>query len=210
MRRSSALTLAFLALALSSALQPSSSAACEFALPDQLQIVENPGDQLPPSSPAVSLVKLKRGDEWNDDGGCRSATSCDGSAYIRLQVAANDETTPGSELGYLIESTDTRLDVSKAPLLSDPNGQIQILFKGSDDGDDDVRFHLQVFAVDKAGNISTQPTPLTVTDEGKACQIASNTPTGTLWCTALLLALVVRQRRNDRGRGRVRNTWTST
>jgi hypothetical protein len=195
MRKSSALTLAFFIFALAPALQPSSVAACEFALPNPLQIVADPSDQRPPSSPLVSLVKVKRGDEWNEGGGCGSASSCDGSAFIRLQVAANDDTTPTSELGYVIESTETRLDVSQAPVLSDASGQITILFKGSDDGSDDVRFHLQVFAVDKAGNISTQPTPLTVSDDGKACQIASKTPAGSLWCIALVLALVARQRR---------------
>ena len=147
----------------------------------------------------MSLVKIKRGDEWNEDGGCRSATSCDGSALIRLQVAANDDTTPASELGYLIESTGTRLDVPKAPLLSDSNGQIQILLQRA------TTMAATTSASSSRSSPSTrqatspsQPAPLTVTDEGKACQLASNAPTGTLWCTALLLALLVRRRRMQR------------
>ena len=198
MRSGIALTLAFLVPLLSVALQPALVAACSFDLPPTLEIVANPSDQTPPSSPAASVVKVKRGDEWSQGGGggCSNvASSCDGSAFVRLRVAANDDTSQANELGYVFETTSAGIDVPRAPVLADENGEIMLFFNGNDDGTEDVRFNLQVFSVDKAGNISTQPIPLTVTNEGSTCQIARTAPAGMLWCTVLALALAARQRR---------------
>ena len=184
--------------------------ACSLAAHEKLEIVTNPSDQLPPSSPTVTLLKVQRGDDGNDgDKGCGSqpVSSCHDIAFVLLQVAASDDTTLASELGYVIESTSAQLFFSKEPIRPFASGQIQIPIIGSDDGSDDVRFELEVFTVDKAGNVSTQPTPLTVSSEGSGCQIGNSVPIGTLWCIVLAapalspqaapspLGLVARQRR---------------
>lgn len=210
MRPSRLLSTAGITLGLILPSAPAIVAACELSLRPPLEIEANPSDLSPPSAPTVTLVKVQRGDDWGQDDGCFTnvGTSCDGVAYVLLHVEAQDDTSPLRDLGYLVETTSTRFDVSATPVRSDDRGEILVSFHGTDNGEADLRATLEITAVDKAGNISLKSTPLKVTNKGSGCRVARNTPTGLLWTLAMLLTLMLRQRRHN-GLSKRFRSWTS-
>jgi hypothetical protein len=176
-----------------------SAHACSIRKPESLQIVANPADTSAPNVPVVSVASLQRGVLHADDG-CGSGSGsdedvygCEGNLQLVLQVSASDDTTPVNELGYLIES-DEPISEAAGPLLADASGQLRLLLSIDDTGEDDLRRDLRVFAVDKAGNMSSAPALVSIRDEGKSkdkgCQIAGHAASGALW-SALLLAVLL-------------------
>lgn len=198
MRPSRLLTIAGIILGL---LLPSSRAlvhACSLHGTEQFEIVANPSDQLAPREPTVSLVKVQRGDDWTDDDGCgpQVHSSCDGLAFVLLEVDAQDDTSPSSELGYVIATQNKQLNIPAGPVRKDATGQLMLVFRDiSDDGTDDFEATLEISTVDKAGNVSLKSTPITVTNKGSGCRVAPNAPTGLLWTALMLLTLTRRHRR---------------
>lgn len=202
MRPSRVVSTAGIAFGLILPSAPDIAAACELSLQPPLEVEANPSDLSPPSTPTVTLMKVQRGDDWGQDDGCftNMGTSCDGIAYVLLHVEAQDDTSPQRELGYLVETTSTRFDVSATPVRSDDRGEILVSFHGTDDGEADLRATFEITAVDKAGNVSLKSTPITITNKGSGCRVARNTPTGLLWSLGLLLTLTLRQRRRSSSR----------
>jgi len=201
MRQTRLLSAAGIALGLLLPSAPAVVFACSLPGAQLFEIVANPSDQLAPSEPTVSLVKVQRGDDWQEDDGCGShaSSSCDGLAFVLLKVEAQDDTGPDSGLGYVFETKNTQLSIPAGPVRTDAAGQIMLIFKDvSDDGKDDFDATLEVSAVDKAGNVSLRSTPITISNKGSGCRVARNTPTGLLWTLAMLLTLTLRQRRHNR------------
>jgi hypothetical protein len=179
--------------------------ACGFQSPKALEIVANPNDVTPPETPVARLASLQRGDDWSDDGGgCRSGSSvssCDGSSFVRIEVSARDDVTAGSALGYVIETAKAPAQgAPRQPVLADATGQVFLLLSGDDDGESKLNFQLHVFAVDQAGNVSTEPAVVDVRDEGHddGCQVMAGANSGALWTAAGMLALLLRGRRGKR------------
>src|SRR5262245_34367769 len=73
--------------------------ACSVALPPHtLDPGEQAVDDQPPSSPTVVSIEVLR--TANNGAGCAEGSSCDDLGAVRLALAASDDRTPASLLGY--------------------------------------------------------------------------------------------------------------
>jgi hypothetical protein len=161
---------------------PAAALACDFELPAELAIEADPADVTPPSPPALSIRKVQRGDDYGGDG-CGEQTSCDGAAYVAIEISATDDST--APVGYRVEAP---LLVQNGKVLVAKGGSLYLHLKLDDDGEQDLAFTLKVSAVDSAGNVSEERS-IEVRDDGDGCQLGGG------HSGALLLALTLAMRR---------------
>jgi hypothetical protein len=187
-----ALQIAIAASALSFA---GSALACDFNFPGELEISANPGDETPPSAPRAQLLDIQRGNDWGgDDSGCRNTeTSCDGTAYLLLDLASTDNLSATEGIGFRVEDANGHASTNDRVLVLQ-GGQLMVFF-GTDDGQDDLSFELRITAVDQAGNESL-PTLLSAKSPGDSrCQLARGIPSGVLYTLALFTLMSWRRAR---------------
>lgn len=129
----------------------------------------------------------------DDSGGCgRCESSCDGMVSVRLTVAASDDVSSAEQLGYLVKP------VGKAPTPGTAEGPARArdgevwLGWGDQDAGDDVSFDVDVFTVDRAGNVSEQATRVHVGSEG-GCSASSRSPHSE-WLAVPLVLFLQRRR----------------
>jgi hypothetical protein len=161
---------------------PAAALACEFELPEELAIEGDPTDVTAPSSPVVAIRKVQRGNDYGGDG-CGEQTSCDGAAYVAIDLSATDDSS--APVGYRVEAP---LLVQNGKVLVAKAGSLYLHLRLSDDGEDELAFTLKVAAVDSAGNVSEERS-IEVRDEGDGCQLGGG------HSGALLLALTLAMRR---------------
>jgi hypothetical protein len=153
------------------------------------QIVPNALDVTPPTKPAVEIAKVRLG----RDSGCAGGGDCRDLTYVDFAVSSHDDVSQEAELGYLFEDN-LAFGLGDVPLVADASGQIRIYLNGTlqAEGPD---FDVRVFAVDEAGNVSTDATVVTVdrSDDG-GCSVAPKFSDAALWVSAAL-ALLARSRR---------------
>lgn len=165
--------------------------ACEFPGPTDFEIVADAADDTAPSAPEVQVAEVKRGDEWSADEGCGGddGSSCDGIAFLKLELESRDNITASEALGFRIDDPSERLMGAGRILALDRDGKLNLYLNARDNGDHDLKFELTVTAVDRAGNESA-PTKLTTGSDGsKRCQLAHDLPGGALYTLALLALL---------------------
>jgi hypothetical protein len=140
-------------------------------------------DRLPPSTPVVSVEEIVR------RGGCGLPEGC-GGAIVRLRVSAEDNLNSAEELGYLVESDRKNAPYGTGhPIEQEDEGIIMILMQEKDAPIRDLELELSVYAVDRAGNVSTEPAVIKVRDETGGCALGkSSGGDGAALALALLLA----------------------
>jgi hypothetical protein len=191
--RRRARTLDAVAVACALACWTESAAACDIGTPPGFQIVANPADEVPPSTPDVRTdIRLGR------SGGCAGGGDCRDLTFVDFHVGAVDDVSASAELGYLFELSDSPLYGGEGPFVADEAGVVRIYLNGGleADGPD---FDVRVSAVDKAGNVSREPRVVTIRRSGR-CQVASDTFNGALWTAVMIGLLTLRRRRHTQRR----------
>lgn len=172
--------------------------ACSYSLPDAFEIRADDQDVTPPAAPRINVERVKRGKEPEREGCSFSTSSCDGTGYVLLDVEGDDAGAESPELGYLLEVT------GKAPKLSfQPSrpvapshlpGQLLLAFTDSD-GEKHYEFDIYVWSVDRAGNVSEEPTKVHIeSGDADGCRAAASSAHGS-WLAVCSLLWVARRRR---------------
>lgn len=164
-----------------------SCVACSVDGPASHRIEANPADQTPPSRPSARVRHIERGRH----GACAGGGNCRDLSSITFRVQATDDVSPSTEVGYILEAEELRYD-GERPLEAEESGDITVHTFGTEWEDRD--FDVRVYAVDRAGNVSAEPTVVKVKFSGR-CQIASDLVDGSLWTFAMLALLARSQRR---------------
>lgn len=165
--------------------------ACSLPPPPRLTIAANPADTTPPSTPQVRIAKIRHG----RDGSCAPHGDCTDLTYVVFEVAATDDLSAGDAMGYEFETDRAYVLVGQGPIVPDASGRITLYLNGPSEAsgpDLDVR----VFAVDKAGNVSTEPARVTVDRSDEGCRLASSFDEGALWGLAVIALLMRRRARH--------------
>jgi hypothetical protein len=161
--------------------------ACSFAPPTAFELHDDASDTTPPAAPKGRIGKLKRGVEGDSEGcGGGSGTSCDdiGSVDIDLRGLEADTgvvlTFKGAPEG-LVEPV--------GPVSPDQDRVLSLHWIDGG-GDTDLDFSIEIWSVDRAGNMSETPTRLRVNDGG-GCSTGGRRAPGA-WLGLLGIALLVR------------------
>src|SRR5688500_18606722 len=95
---------------------PSTAGACKTVAPEFLQIDESSLDTTPPESPRLAEVRIGRSYGPRENGCSRSASSCDGSGALGIQIEpGHDDGTAPDDLGYLIRLREGALPGGAVP-----------------------------------------------------------------------------------------------
>jgi hypothetical protein len=185
---------------------PAPARACSFAGPTPYVVDASmqATDHVAPTLAPLTVTRLQRGQKTT---GCTSVNSCDGFGSLAISVAAADDVTPATGLGYRF----TVVAGTLPPVFSIPlNQPSQVLVSDGqiwfnwDDGTEDhqsIDFTLQVVAIDRAGNESA-PQTVRVTDDPGGCAIARPRAPYRGLAFAALAALLLAARHPRRGRAR--------
>jgi uncharacterized protein (TIGR03382 family) len=140
-------------LALTLLLAAETALACSFDRQTTYVTEVDPGDTTPPGAPQVEVQATRFGKE----------TSCAGWGSLALALAATDDVTPADDLGHVIDVVDEgRVEwlegsFKEGPLNVERDGTLY-LFWDDGDGRSEVDFELDVWTVDRAGNLSERAT----------------------------------------------------
>jgi hypothetical protein len=152
---------------------------CSLATP--ADHVVDPGEQQadtqPPAAPEVTGVSVRQPSA--SGGGCGGSTSgasgsCGDVGFINIAVRATDDRTASADMGYKISlasgSPPSTLKLpTKAIRASEPTG----LFLYWTGDATDLDFELQIFSVDRGGNVSATATVARVRSEREGgCSVA--------------------------------------
>jgi hypothetical protein len=169
--------------------------ACSSPDTPAFEIVADPGDVVPPEPPRVEVLRVKRGKGPEREGCSQSATSCDGTGYVDLSVADHVE---GGGLGYVLEirgdSPDELARYTQHPIQPPPflPGELRLVWEDGEGGPS-YDFEIEVWSVDRAGNMSASPTTVHVESGGDGCATRGATSQGG-WLVLLVLAWAARRR----------------
>jgi hypothetical protein len=182
--------------------------ACDFPRPTAHLIdpAAQSVDHTPPTTPALTIEKIQRGQGPRNDGCGSSASSCDDFGTITLSNPATDDMTPVEKIGYRFTLVSGSFPVGFAiptdtidmPIV---DGHTWIHWiDGAEDEQDSIDFTLQIVAVDSAGNQSA-PQTLRIRNDQGGCGVMparGDAPieAAILFCVAI--AATVRRRRTLR------------
>jgi hypothetical protein len=180
--------------------RPAIVEACSIATPPR-HVVDpalRATDQTPPDLAALSVARIKRGHGGSGCGG----SSCDDIGSVRIAVVVTDEITPRENIGFRLAFVAGTPPQGLVPPPADPfrtdytNGQIDLSWgDGGTDDQESIDFTVEVVAVDAAGNESG-PRTIRVRDGGSGCQVSGTSSlSGTVFSSALIVALFVLLRR---------------
>jgi len=155
--------------------------------PHSVEPGEQAVDHVPPSAPIVRVAQVKRGHDTSPGACGGSASDCDGTGVVELEVAAQDDRSTADRLGYRVQlvsgSLPEGLSIPAAPvrpLLSpDKVASRRLIFSWDDrtTGHHSLGFTLAVAAIDLAGNAS-EPVQVEVSDDdGAGCQVGTTSRT---------------------------------
>lgn len=179
------------------------AAACGNSDPPEFQIEADPQDTTPPPPPRVELERVKRGKEPTRRGCSFESTSCDGTAWLVLHLEGGEAGAEPEQVGYVLEVKGQSPDLSRyleRPItpMFDP-GMLQLSWEDGE-GQERYEFELYVWSVDRAGNMSEEPTKVHVeSGDARGCAALAATSTAHWsWMAALALLLLTRRARRRR------------
>ena len=188
----------FAAALLSWAAHAGVALACSSLDTPPFQIVADPADVTPPAPPEVEVLRVKRGKGPEREGCSQSVTSCDGTAYVRLQV---DDQVENGALGYVLEirgdSPNELARYTHGPI-QPPDlspGELQLVWEDGE-GEASYDFEIEVWSVDRAGNMSTTSTTVHIDSGGAGCA-TRGTPGQGSWLSLAILVWALRRRRGQ-------------
>jgi hypothetical protein len=172
--------------------------ACSSTGNPAFEIEANPADVTPPAPPQVELLHVKRGKGPEREGCSQSSSSCDSSAYVALAV---DDHVEGA-LGYVLEirgdSPDQLARYAEGPIQPSEflPGELRLDWEDGE-GEPSYDFEIDVWSVDRAGNMSATPTTVHVESGGAGCAMRGTSGHGS-WLSLVVLCWALR-RRSARG-----------
>jgi hypothetical protein len=196
--RSSLARLAALGIALLAAffLAEETASACSFAANPAHTLDANAQatDTAAPAAPTLTVVRVVRGKGPERESLCSSsASSCDDLGQIELQMAATDDQTPATSMGFHIELAGGALPSGLTlPDFSVRGSRLLLVWiDGASDDQEAFSFVLAISAVDLAGNMGPATT-IQVSDPGSdsGCSIGVRNPLRTPWPTIIAILLI--------------------
>lgn len=169
--------------------------ACDTAAPAEFEIRADASDDTPPAAPSARVERVKRGKPPEREGCSQHVSSCDDIAYVLIDVSAAGE----SDVGYVfeVEGRAPQLLVPGHPIA--PNhfepGKLRLHWEDGE-GERNYDFTIEVWSVDRAGNMSETSTRLRIDNDGSdGCSARSARDSDGAWLGALCALLFVRRPR---------------
>jgi hypothetical protein len=192
MRRAFASMLSFAA----AAFVADPALACSYAEAPRFELRDDPNDTTPPAAPEARIRKIKRGVDGDSEGcGGGAESSCDDLGYVDVQLPSLDEET-GVVL-VLSGAYPKNLREQIGPVSPGYERSVRLVWIDGA-GDADLDFDIEVWSVDRAGNMSETATRLAVNDDDGCSAGRRRAPHG-MWLGLLGVFLLVRR---ARARGR--------
>lgn len=196
--RSSLARLGAAGIALSAGfcLAAEAASACSFAANPAHTLDGNAQatDATAPAAPTLTVVRVVRGKGPQSESLCSSSvSSCDDLGQIELQMAATDDQTPATSMGFRIELAGGALPSGLTlPDYSVRGSRLLLVWiDGASDDQEAFSFVLAISAVDLAGNVGPATT-IDIRDPGSdsGCTIGVPSPLRTPWPTTIAILLI--------------------
>jgi hypothetical protein len=185
-----------IALSVGFFLATEAASACSFAANPAHTLDANAQatDTTAPAAPTLTVVRIVRGKGPQSESLCSSsASSCDDLGQIELQMAATDDQTPATSMGFRIELSGGALPSGLTlPDYSVRGSRLLLVWiDGASDDQEAFSFVLAISAVDLAGNVGPATT-IQVSDPGSdsGCSIGARSPLRTPWPTTIATLLI--------------------
>ncbi len=171
--------------------------ACDTPAPAPFEIRGDADDDTPPAAPTASVERVRRGKGPEQEGCNQLVSSCDGTAYVLINVSAAQESDVGFVLQIKGHAPETLAAYAGRPLepLSFEPGQLRLPWEDSE-GEKNYDFAIEIWSVDRAGNMSETSTRLHIDNDGSdGCSPHARDSRGG-WLAALCALLFVRRYRS--------------
>jgi hypothetical protein len=172
--------------------------ACRFAPPTPFVVVPNAADTTPPMITEATIFDLSRGSAGGQ--GCSGGrSSCDDIGRLVLDLAATDDLSLGTDIGFRVRVVEGSLPRGALPGADIVDvSTIRFFVAWSEQEPESFDAVLEVVAVDRAGNESA-PRRISVESGGAACSTSGGrTGLFTLAPIALAVALIAWRARRRR------------
>ncbi|HEX6239613.1 MAG TPA: hypothetical protein VFZ61_01920 [Polyangiales bacterium] len=153
---------------LAASLAPARASACSSPTPAPFEIDGSIDDDTPPPAPELGVERVKRGKAPDREGCSYEASSCDSTAYVLIDVLDGQD-----DLGFVLELSgdvpaSLRQRVPTGPVMPmlEP-GKLRVTWDDGE-GEEDLDFEITVWSVDRAGNMSDEPTRIRVRSDGSS------------------------------------------
>jgi hypothetical protein len=187
-------------LTLAWVVQVSAAWACSYEQPQPFDIQADADDEVAPPAPRAEVERVKRGQEPERNGCSYEGSSCDDIGYVLLNVGSGDPAS-SEEIGYVLEIDGDAPPISAEPApimpFSYEPGQLRLHWLDGE-GEGSYDFHIDVYSVDRAGNISEHPTRVHVKSGGASGCSTRPLGAGADWFLSVVLALVLQRARRPR------------
>jgi hypothetical protein len=173
------------------------ASACDSPTLAVFEIRGDASDDTPPAAPTASVERIKRGKGPKQEGCSQQVSSCDGSGYLLVNVSA----APESDVGFVLEikgrAPETFANYAGRPL--EPHdfepGKLRLPWEDGE-GEKGYDFEIEIWSVDRAGNMSETSTRLRIDNDGSdGCNARSSDSHGG-WLAALCALMFVRRYRH--------------
>ncbi len=170
--------------------------ACSTTAPAGFEISGDTGDDTPPEAPSARVERVKRGKAPKQEGCSQHVSSCDDIAYVLIDVSD----APASDVGYVFEikgrAPEEIAGLAGQPIA--PNsfepGKLRLHWEDGE-GEKNYDFQLDIWSVDRAGNMSETSTRLRIDNDGSDGCSAHAGGSNAGWLAALCALLFVRRPR---------------